>query len=76
MHPTVATLLKTLLLAQLPQTRHQVMLLVYNALVTVMHALQTTVSSMLQAMPGGLAFSQDMFLNIPHLTSWNAILAQ
>ncbi len=34
------------------------------------------VSTTLQAMPRGLAFSQDMLLNIPILADWNAILAQ
>ncbi len=57
MHQTVATVLKTLLLAQSPQTCCQATLLVDNALATAMHALQSTVSTMLQATPGGLAFS-------------------
>ncbi len=41
-----------------------------------MHALRSTVSTTLQATPGGLAFSQDMFLNIPLLADWQPILAQ
>ncbi|KAL7448398.1 hypothetical protein ACHAXS_000150, partial [Conticribra weissflogii] len=41
-----------------------------------MHALQSAVSTTLQATPGGLTFSQDMFLNIPLLADWQAILAQ
>ncbi len=69
-------MLKTVLLAQPPQTHCQAALLVDDDLATAMHALHSTVSTTLQAMPGGLAFSQDMFLNIPHLTGWNAILAQ
>ncbi len=47
-----------------------------DALATAMHALQSTVSTMLQATPGGLAFSLDMFLNIPLLADWQTILAQ
>ncbi len=57
MHQTVATVLKTLLLAQSPQTHCHVALLVGDALVTAMHALQSTLSTTLQAMPGGLVFS-------------------
>ncbi len=76
MHQTVATVLKTLLLAQPPQTCCHTALLVDDDPATAMHALWSTVSTMLQAMPGGLAFSQDMFLNIPLLTDWQAILSQ
>ncbi len=35
-----------------------------------------TVSTSLQAMPGGVAFSQNKLLNIPLLADWNVILAQ
>ncbi len=76
MHQTVATVLKILLLAQPPQAHCQAGLLVDDALATAMHALQSTVSTMLQATPGGLAFSLDMFLNIPLLADWQTILAQ
>ncbi len=57
MHQTVATVLKTILLVQPPQTRCQAALLVDDALATAMHAMQSTVSTTLQAAPGGLAFS-------------------
>ncbi len=57
MHQTVATVFKTFLLAQPPQTHHQATLLVNNALTTAMHALRSTVSTMLQTTSGGLAFS-------------------
>ncbi len=76
MYQTVATVLKTLLLAQPPQSRREAALLVDDALATAMHALRATVSTALQATPGELAFSQDMFLNIPLLADWQAILAQ
>ncbi|KAL7449546.1 hypothetical protein ACHAXS_000206 [Conticribra weissflogii] len=75
MYQTVATVLKTFLLVQQPQSCHQATLLVDNALAYAMHALQLMVSTTLQAMPGGLAFSQDMFLNIPLLADWQTILA-
>ncbi len=70
MYQTVATVLRTLLLAQPPQTCHHATLLVDDTLATAIHALQTTVSTTLQAMRGGLAFSQDMFLDIPLLADW------
>ncbi len=57
MHQTVATVLKTLLLAQPPQTYCQVVLIVDDTLATAMHALQSMVLTMLQATPGGLVFS-------------------
>ncbi len=41
-----------------------------------MHALSSTDSTTLQATPGGLAFSQDIFLNIPLLADWQAILSR
>ncbi len=57
MHQTVATVLKTLLLAQPLQTCHQAALLVDDALATAMHVLWSTASTTLQATPGGLSFS-------------------
>ncbi|KAL7461162.1 hypothetical protein ACHAXS_001590 [Conticribra weissflogii] len=51
MHQTVATVLKTLLLVQPPQSHSQATLLVDNALAPAFHALQSMVSTMLQAMP-------------------------
>ncbi len=51
-------------------------MLVDDALATAMLALKSTVSTTLQAMPGGLALSQDMFLNIPLLADWQAIVVQ
>ncbi len=48
---TVATVFKTLLFSQPPQTCCQAMFLVDYALATAMHALQCTVLTTLQAMP-------------------------
>ncbi len=75
MHKTVATVLKILLLVQPPQTHCQAALLVNDALATAMHPLRSTVSTMLQATPGGLTLSQFMFLDIPLLADWQTILA-
>ena len=38
-----------------------------------MHAMQTTVATTLGSTPGALAFSRDMFLNIPLVADWQAI---
>ncbi len=75
MHQTIATVLETILLANPPQPHHQAALFVDDALTTAMHALQSTVSTKLKATPRGLAFSQYMFLNIPLIADWQAILA-
>ncbi len=75
MHQTVATVLKTLLLAQPPQKCCQATLLEDNVLATAMHALQSTVSITFQATPGGFAFSSNMLLKIPLIADWHTILA-
>ncbi len=61
MYQTVATLLKTFLLVQQPQSCHQATLLVDNALAYAMHALQLMVSTTLQAMPGALLSLKTCF---------------
>ncbi len=76
MHQTATTVLKTILLAQPPQSHHQGMLLVDDALVTAIHALQSMVSTMLQTLPGGLVFSGNMFLNIPLLATGMSFLCK
>ena len=44
-----------------------------DALVPAMHAMHTTVATTLGSTPGSLAFTQDMFLNVPLLADWRAI---
>ena len=72
MHQTVATVLEKLLLALPPQSQSQAISL--DALAAVMWAMHSTVSSMFQAMPGGLVFFRDMFLNIPLIVDWKIII--
>ncbi len=55
--------------------KHVAMLLVDNALATAMHALQSMVSTTLHAMPGGIAFSSEIFFNVPLIADWQTILA-
>ena len=38
-----------------------------------MHAIRTMVATTLGSTPGALAFSRDMFLNIPLVADWQAI---
>ena len=47
-----------------------------NALATAMHAMRTTVATTIGSAPGSLAFSRDMFLNIPLIADWQAIQAR
>ncbi len=44
-----------------------------DALVTVMHAMQTTIATTLGSTPGALAFAWDMVLNMPLIADWLAI---
>eukprot|EP00957_Ditylum_brightwellii_P055076 4174467-Ditylum_brightwellii.AAC.1 len=44
-------------------------------LATAMHDMQTTIVTMLGSTPGVMAFSRDVFLNIPLITDWKAITA-
>jgi hypothetical protein len=39
-----------------------------------MHTMQTKVATTLGSMPGALAFAQDMFLNVPLIADWQAIV--
>ena len=47
--------------------------IVDQALALAMHAMRTTVSTTLGSIPGALAFSRDMFLNIPLIADWQTI---
>ena len=44
-----------------------------GALAAVKHAMQTTVTTALHSTPGDLAFSRDIFLNVPLVTNWQTI---
>ena len=47
--------------------------IVGQALVTAMHAMQVMIATTLGTMPGALAFSRDMFLNVPLIADWQTI---
>ena len=73
MHQTVANVLRTLLHGNPPQNVTQARDIVDQALAIAMHAMRTTVATTLKSAPGALAFSRDMFLNIPLVADWQAI---
>jgi hypothetical protein len=39
-----------------------------------MHAMQTTVATTIVSSPGFLAFAREMFLKVPLITDWQAIM--
>jgi hypothetical protein len=39
-----------------------------------MHTMQTTIATTVRSSPGSLAFAQDMFLKVPLITDWQAIM--
>ncbi len=69
----MAIMLKTLLLAQLPQTPHDVLHLVDDGLAKTMHWMRSTISTTLKASPQALTFSQCVLLNIPFIAEWQTI---
>ena len=75
MHQTVGNILRTELYSNPPQNMPQARDIIDQALATAMHATRTTIATTLGSTPGALAFSRDMFLNIPLIADWTAIHA-
>jgi hypothetical protein len=73
MHQTVASVLHTLVYSNPPHNMTQARDIVDQALALAMNAMRTTVATTLESAPGALAFSRDMFLNIPLIVDWQAI---
>ena len=73
MHQTVGNELRVLLYSNPPQNLTQARDIVDQALVTAMHAMRVMTATTLGSTPGALAFSRDMFLNVPLITDWHAI---
>ena len=65
MHQTVGNVLRTYLHGNPPSNVTQARDIVNQALATAMHDMRTTITTTLGSLPGALAFSRDMFLNIP-----------
>ena len=73
MHQTVGNILRVNIHSNPPQNMTQARDMVDEALANAMHAMRTTVATTLGSTPGALAFSRDMFLNIPLIADWQAI---
>ena len=73
MHQTVGNILRVNIHSTPPQNMTQARDMVDKALANAMHAMRTTVATTLGSTPGALAFSRDMFLNIPLIADWQAI---
>jgi hypothetical protein len=65
MHQTERNVLRILVHSNPPKNIPSAKDIVDDALATAMHAMQTTVATTLGSAPGALAFSRDMFLNVP-----------
>ncbi|KAL7503526.1 hypothetical protein ACHAXN_001305 [Cyclotella atomus] len=73
MHQTVENVLRTLIHTNPPRKTSKARDIVDDALATAMHAMRTTVATTLGSAPGSLAFSRDMFLNVPLVADWKTI---
>jgi hypothetical protein len=74
MHQTVTNVLRTLVHTNPPKNMTQARDIIDDALATGMHVMRTTVATTLGSTPGALAFAQDMFLNVPLIADWQAIV--
>jgi hypothetical protein len=73
MHQSVNNVLRTLVHTNPPRNITQVRGIIDDALATAMHAMQTTVATILGSTPDALAFARDMFLNVMLIADWQAI---
>ena len=73
MHQTVGNVLIVLIYSNPPQNLTQARDIVDQSLLTAMHAMQVTTATTLDSMPGALAFSRNMFLNVPLIADWHAM---
>ena len=73
MHQTVGNILRTLLYSNPPKNMTQAKDIMDAALSTAMHAMRCTIATTIGSTPGSLAFSRDMFLNIPLIADWQSI---
>jgi hypothetical protein len=76
MHQTVGNVLRVLLHSNPPQTVGQAQNLIDEALSIASHAMRTTIATTLGSTPGALAFSRDMFLNVPLIADWQLIASR
>ena len=65
MHQTVANVRSTLIYSNPPKNIIQAKDIIDDEIATAMHYMRTMVATTLGSTPGALAFSRDMFLNVP-----------
>jgi len=73
MHHTVSNVLQTLVHTNPPHNMASARDIVDDALAMSMHAMQTTVATILRRAPCSLAFARDMFLNVLLIADWQSI---
>jgi hypothetical protein len=67
---TKHNVLRTLVHISPPCNMAQARGIVNDALATVMHAMQTTITTTAGSTTGSLPFAQDKFLKVPLITEW------
>ena len=73
MHQTVENVLRTLIYSNPPKNMTQAKNIMDNSLAIDMHAMITTVATTFVSTPSTLAFSRDVFLNVPLVVDWQII---
>ena len=73
MHQTVENVLRTLIYSNPPKNMTQAKNIMDNSLAIDMHAMITTVATTFVSTPSTLAFSRDVFLNVPLVADWQTI---
>jgi len=73
MHQIVGNILCMLLYSNPPQNMTQARDIIDSTLATVIHAMRTIMATTLDSISNALAFSRDMFLNVPLVADWQTI---
>ena len=73
MHPTVVNVIRTFLYSNPPKNMTQAKDMMDDVLAYAIYAMWTTVITTLGSTPGALAFSRDIFLNIPLVADWQTV---
>ncbi len=69
----MAILMKILFLSQLPQTPQDILNIDDSGLTTTMYLMRSTISMVLKASLGAIAFSLDLLLHVPVVLEWQSI---
>jgi hypothetical protein len=74
MHQTVGNILQSLLHGEPSQGITRAKDFIDEALSIATHSMRTSIHATLGSSPGSLVFNRDMFLNIPLIADWHAII--